>query len=233
VLPLIGIPPCLDDRGRWRAGRDYDYLDCAYARAVADAGGAPIYLPIQDDVDALTARLSGLLLPGGDDFLPPGDYPAQARFDPAPAARIDFDARLLESVTRRGLPVLAICYGMQLLARQHGGALHHDLATDLPGAGEHDLPEADGRHAVAVQPGTRLAEILGTSPPPVNSLHHQGVADPGPGLVVSARADDGVIEAVEGDGPPFRIGVQWHPEKLSGPHRERLFSAFVAACAGA
>jgi putative glutamine amidotransferase len=232
VPPLIGIPQCLDDRGRWRAGRDYDYLDCAYARAVAAAGGIPVYLPIQDDVHSLAGHLSGLLLPGGDDFAPPAPYPDGVRFDPAPAARIAFDSLLLEAGIRRGLPVLAICYGMQLLARHHGGALHHDLASDLPGAGDHRLPEIDGRHGLLVVPGTQLAGILGTSPPPVNSLHHQGVADPGTGLRVSARADDGVIEAVEGDPAGFCIGVQWHPEKLSGAHRDRLFGAFVAACRG-
>lgn len=230
MRPLIGIPQCLDVRGRWRSGRAYDYLDCAYAHAVAEAGGAPVYLPIQHDVDSIAVRLSGLLLPGGDDFAPPEPYPAGVGFDPAPPERIAFDTRLLEVADRRGLPVLAICYGMQLLARHRGGSLHHDLASDVPAAGAHKLPEADGRHDLAVVPGTRLAAILGTAPEPVNSLHHQGVADPGAGLRVSARAADGVIEAIEGDPARFLVGVQWHPEKLSGPHRDRLFGAFVAAC---
>jgi putative glutamine amidotransferase len=64
----------------------------------------------------------------------------------------------------------------------------------------------------------------------VNSLHHQGVAEPGDGLRVSARAEDGVVEAVEAEKGPFCVGVQWHPEKMEGPHRDRLFAAFVAAC---
>jgi putative glutamine amidotransferase len=220
----------LDERGRWRTGRRYDYLDCAYARAVEAAGGTPIYLPIQEDVESLADHLAGLLLPGGDDFAPPAPYPDSVRFDLAPAARIAFDAKLLEAATRRDRPVLGICYGMQLLARHHGGALHHHLPTDVPGADSHQLPEADGRHGLAVTPGSRLAGILGTAPGPVNSLHHQGVADPGAGLRVCARAEDGVIEALEEASDRFRIGVQWHPEKLAGPHRDRLFSAFVNAC---
>ncbi len=105
----------------------------------------------------------------------------------------------------------------------------YDLASDVPGASSHQLPETSGRHAVAVEPGTRLASILGDAPEPVNSLHHQGIADPGPRLRASARAEDGTIEAVESIDDSFCIGVQWHPEKLDGPHREALFGAFVAA----
>jgi putative glutamine amidotransferase len=232
MRPLIGIPQCLDDRGRWRPGCDTQYLDCAYARAVDAAGGTPIYLAIQRDVEALADRIDGLLLPGGDDFLPPHPYPESVRFDAASAAQLDFDGRLIAVAANRGLPLLAICYGMQLLAVHRGGTLHYDIPTDLPAAANHRLPERDGRHAVRVLPSSRLAEILGPSPGKVNSLHHQAVAEPGGGLRVSARADDGVVEAVEGEEGPFCVGVQWHPEKMEGPHRDRLFAAFVAACRG-
>jgi putative glutamine amidotransferase len=230
MRPLIGIPQCLDDRGRWRPGRDTQYLDCAYARAVDAAGGSPLYVPIQSDLEPLADRIDGLLLPGGDDFLPPDPYPESVRFDRASAAQLDFDGRLIAVAAKRGLPVLAICYGMQLLAVHRGGTLHHDIPTDLPSAANHRLPERDGRHAVRVVPDSRLAEILGPSPGVVNSLHHQAVAGPGSGMRVSARSDDGVIEAIEGGAGPFCVGVQWHPEKMDGPHRDRLFSAFVAAC---
>jgi putative glutamine amidotransferase len=121
---------------------------------------------------------------------------------------------------------------MQLLALHAGGRLHYDVATDLPGAAEHRLDEATGRHGLRLEPGTRLAGLLGGEPGPVNSLHHQAVAEPGAGLRVAARSEDGLIEAVEATGASFCVGVQWHPEKLSGPHRERLFEAFVAACRG-
>ncbi len=230
MRPLIGIPQCLDDRGRWRPGRDTQYLDCAYARAVDAAGGAPVYVAIQRDVEALMGRVDGLLLPGGDDFLPPHPYPESVRFDAGSPAQLDFDGRLIAVAAKRGLPLLAICYGMQLLAVHRGGTLHYDIPTDLPAAANHRLPERDGRHAVHVLPASRLAEILGPSPGTVNSLHHQGVADPGDGLRVSARADDGVVEAVEVEEGPFCVGVQWHPERMEGPHRDRLFAAFVAAC---
>jgi putative glutamine amidotransferase len=230
MRPLIGIPQCLDDSGRWRPGRDTQYLDCAYARAIDAADGSPVYVAIQSDVQAITDRIDGLLLPGGDDLLPPHPYPESVRFDAAPAAQLDFDGHLIAGAAKRGLPVLAICYGMQLLAVHRGGTLHYDIPTDLPAAANHRLPEPDGRHAVQVLPDSRLAEILGPSPGAVNSLHHQAVAGPGGRMRVSARSDDGVIEAVEGEAGPFCVGVQWHPEKMVGPHRDRLFAAFVAAC---
>ena len=232
MQPLIGIPPCLDERGRWRAGRSYQYIDVAYARAVEQAGGAPLYLPLQADAETLAARIGGLLLPGGDDLAPETPYPEGVRFDPVPAAQLAFDRRLLAAALERGLPVLAICYGMQLLALHHGGSLHYHIPTDVPEAGPHRLPEPDGRHLVRIAPGSRLATELGVAEALVNSLHQQGVAEPGAGLRACARSRDGLIEAIERAEPPFCVGVQWHPEKMRGPHRERLFRAFVAASRG-
>jgi putative glutamine amidotransferase len=244
MQPLIGIPPCLDERGRWRAGRSYQYIDVAYARAVEEAGGAPLYLPLQADAETLAAGIGGLLLPGGDDFAPESPYPEGVRFDPVPAApkgvrfnpvpaaQLAFDRRLLGAALERGLPVLAICYGMQLLALHHGGSLHYHIPSDVPEAGPHRLPEPDGRHFVRITPGSRLATALGVDEDMVNSLHHQGVAEPGAGLRACAHSKDGLIEAIEREEAPFCVGVQWHPEKMRDPHRERLFRAFVAAARG-
>jgi putative glutamine amidotransferase len=200
MKPLIGISLCVDGRGRWKPAREYHYIDCAYARAIEEAGGTPIYLPVQRDPPSLLRKVDGLLGPGGDDLPPPDGYPSDVEFDIAPDGQRNFDRRLLSDAMERQLPVLAICYGMQLLATTLGGTLHYDIQTDLP------------------------------EPPPVNSLHHQGVESPGAGMRVCARAEDGLIEAIERDGAQFCVGVQWHPEKLSGPHRNGLFGAFVAAC---
>ena len=229
--PLIGIPPCLDERGRWRSGRSTHYLDRAYADAVAGAGGTPVYLPEQPDVAGLVAGLDGLLVPGGDDFVPDAPYPEGVGFDPVSEAQLAFDTGLLAAALERALPVLGICYGMQLLARHHGGTILYDIATDRPGSSDHRLPEAEGRHGITLRAGSRLADVLGEAEPRVNSLHHQAVAKPGAELLAAAHAEDGVIEAVEHASHDFCVGVQWHPEKMRGPHRERLFGAFVAACA--
>lgn len=229
MRPVVGIAQCLDDRGRWRPGRDYLYIDLSYARAVEAAGGIPIHLPMQSDPQALLARIDALILPGGDDLPPDSPYPEDVEFDLAPLSQREFDAKLLAGALTRGLPLLGICYGMQLLALHHGGTLHHHLPHDLPDAGEHRLPEADGRHAISLESGTRTAAAIGGRHARVNSLHHQAVSTPGERLRVSARAADGVIEAIEATGDTFAIGVQWHPEKLAGAESGGLFEALVSA----
>ena len=226
---VIGISVGLDDRGRWRPGRRYHYLDAGYARAVAEAGATPVYLPCASDAARALDGVDALLIPGGDDFAPPRPYPDDVVFEIAPEEQVAFDRALLGRARARGLPILAICYGAQLLVLEHGGSLHYHLPLDVRGAAPHVLDECEGRHDLVLAPDTRLAQILGDAGGPVNSLHHQGIADPGPGLRVAARAPDGVIEAVEGTGEAFCIAVQWHPEKLEGPHRERLFGAFARA----
>lgn len=230
MRPPIGISQCLDDRGRWRPQREYQYLDTAYARALAEAGATPTYLPLQADPEALIQRVAGLLLPGGDDLVPRRTYPPEVHFDAVPERQLAFDRRLLAAARARGIPVLAICYGMQVLALHCGGSLHYDIPTDVPSAGPHDLPERDGRHPIEVAKHTRLAAILGDAPEPVNSLHHQAVAEPGAGLRACGFAADGLIEAIESSGDDFVVGVQWHPEKMGAPHRAQLFGAFVSAC---
>jgi putative glutamine amidotransferase len=231
MRPLIGIPPCLDEQGRWRPSREYHYADAAYARAVAEAGGLPVYLPLQRDAAALAERVDGLLLPGGGDFAPARAYPAGVAFDPVPERQLAFDRALLEAALERDRPVLGICYGMQLLALHSGGALHFDVATDVPGAAEHRLADPSQRHAIRVELPSRLGALLGASEAAVNSRHHQAVSDPGSARV-TARSGDGLVEAVELPGSRFAIGVQWHPESLDAEHRERLFGAFVRACRG-
>ena len=230
MRPLIGISQCLDERGRWHPAREYAYLDTSYAGALARSGATPILLPLQPEVDALAERLDGLLIPGGDDFPPPHPYPPEIRFETVPPRQLAFDQALLAAALSRRLPVLAICYGMQLLALQRGGKLVYDIPNDLQQAGPHRLPEQGGRHGLRVERGSRLARLLGADPGPVNSQHHQGVADVGAGLRICARAEDGLIEAIESDDAEFCLGVQWHPERMPDPHRERLFSGFVEAC---
>jgi len=229
--PLVGISQCLDDRGRWRRGRDYLYIDAAYASAVSAAGGIPLHLPVSAGVGVageLVARIDALIVPGGDDFAPGLGY-SGVEFDAAPTSQIEFDDALVAAALERDLPLLGICYGMQLLALHRGGSLHYHLPADLPEASEHRLPEPHGRHPLSVESGSLLAEALGPVERSVNSLHHQAVSEPGAGMRVGARSPDGVIEAIEAHEHHFALGVQWHPEKLEGEQRLALFRALLTA----
>ncbi len=223
MRPRVGLPLCLDDRGRWRADREYHYVDSAYARALDAAGAVAVYLPEGSRPDEALAGVDGLLLPGGDDLLPPPPAEPPAGLDPAPARQVAFDRALLSRALASGLPVLGVCYGLQLLALECGGTLAYDVAG-------HKLDERDGRHAVKVETGSALAAILEGEHFDVNSLHRQAVDAPGRAMRVSARAEDGVVEAIETTGEAFCMGVQWHPERLTAASSRRLFDAFVRAC---
>ncbi len=232
ALPIVAIPLGLDAAGRWRPGRRYHYLDVAYAEAVREAGALPVHVSREAPAEEIAARSDGLLVPGGDDLRPDRPYPPEVRFTPVPPEQLAFDAALLTAALARDLPVLGICYGMQLLVRHHGGRLLYDIAHDRPASRPHQLDAADARHELEIEPGSRLAAALGRERCRVNSRHHQGVAEPGAGLRVSGRAEDGTIEAVEADSG-FVLGVQWHPESLEAEHRAGLFGAFVGACRSA
>lgn len=228
--PRVGVPLCLDARGRWRSGRRYHYLDASYAESLTRAGAVAIYLPGREDVGPLLDSVDGLLVPGGDDLPSPRPLAPGIELDLVPEEQLAFDRALVEGALSRGLPLLGICYGMQLLALSCGGELHYHLPTDRPGAGEHRLQDPEGHHPLRVAPTSRLAALIGSDPGPVNSLHHQAVAATGR-LEACAWADDGLVEAMEGVGDGFCLGVQWHPEKLPGDASQRLFGGFVAACA--
>jgi len=182
----------------------------------ADRGGS------LDSVD-------GLLLTGGTDINPAryGQEPAPET-QPADDARDELETGLLRKALDRGVPVLAICRGMQLFNVVHGGT----LLQHLPASGPH---QGEGRDAVAhnvrVAAGTRLASILSDGDHAVNSRHHQAADRPGQGLIVSAVAPDGVIEALERPDQSFAVAVQWHPEDriLVSTADRRLFEAFAQA----
>ena len=222
--PIIGIT--FSDRLHQEKARDVaqTYLDAVEA-AGGEARAITPTTPVPADLDAL-------LLAGGVDI-----DPAEFGQAPHPAlGEVDRDRDQLELALARqmvaaGRPLFGICRGVQLLGVIFGGELHQDLAACAPGSERHRPAEGETlRHRVLVMPGTRLWEIVGQAELEVNSSHHQAVSCVGPNLRVSAVATDGVIEAVEGTGEAFVLGVQWHPERLpDDPVQGRLFEAFVAA----
>ena len=208
----------------------------AYLDAILTAGGLPMLLPTSLPIAALPElvnRFDGFVLSGGGDVDPAlygGHLDATVHsIDPE---RDDFERALIPLVLQADKPLLAICRGAQILNVALGGSLYEDIPSALPAALRHDwypnIPRDYLAHTVEIEPGSRLAEILGTRKLRTNSLHHQAIRQPAPGLEVVARAEDDVIEAVELPWKLFAIGVQWHPECLpEEPAMQKLFKGFI------
>lgn len=210
----------------------------AYLQAIVRAGGVPVIIPPglpQEALESLLSGLQGLLFTGGGDIDPArfNGMPHPEVYDVQPE-RDELEISLVQRAARGGLPYLGICRGLQVINVALGGTLYTHILDQHAGAREHSFVDPFPRnhlaHSVKVTSGTRLAEILGETTPRVNSLHHQGVETPAPGLRVSACAPDGLIEGLEQPNHPFGLAVQWHPEWLpEHKAQQRLFRAFVEA----
>lgn len=210
-----------------------------YARAVESAGGVAVKVPLLESpagVAQLVASCEGVLLPGSPADLNPQKYGEEAipECEAADAAREAVDELLLQDASNLYKPLLGICYGFQSLNVWRGGTLVQHLTTAVDHTAGRTVVEA---HVVEVNPKSRLRRLLGLgsrTSVAVNSSHHQAVAVLGDGLVRSAWSpQDGVIEAAEGRGDQFLVGVQWHPERVLNESRaaQALFQAFVDAAA--
>lgn len=235
MKPVIG----LDCDVQFRAAEKREMLEIGrnYTQAVELAGGVPVLLPVvaeTADVDAQLDLVDGLVLIGGADLAPglyaAASHPKTRLMHPA---RQTYDLELARAAIRRRIPILGVCGGLQLINVICGG----DLVQHLPDTVGPDSPHrtADERtfHEVTVEPGTRLAGIVGAGRLLVNSAHHQGIGRVGTGLRIAARSPDGVIEALETEGEGFLVCVQWHPERLAAedPRHLALFRALVEAAA--
>jgi len=237
--PVIGIPIEQRSYGRREAGCG---INQSYCRAVAAAGGAPLLIPLDEQVaQRLLGLCDGLLLAGGGDIDPAvyGSDDGQLAHGIDPERdRIEL---LLSQQAVGTMPVFGICRGIQVLNVALGGSLIVDVPSVIGPAVRHATPKgispATRMHQVTVGAGTLLADCLGLNGSagnvPVNSSHHQAVERLGDGLEIVARAPDGVIEGIEGTGDAFCLGVQWHPERLADedPQMAGLFRCFVEASA--
>lgn len=234
--PLIALP-C----GRL-TGRDHlenFAIKEAYVSALQSAGALPVILPVSlpiDSIDTLIEKFDGFLLSGGGD-IDPSLFSGQAsgRVYGVESQRDHFEIALCKQLIEVKKPFFAICRGAQVLNVALGGELYTDIASQFPNALKHDwfpgYPRERISHRVSLETGSKSRQILGVAETGTNSLHHQAIKSLGEGLMVSAYAEDGIIEGVEVLDHPFGIGVQWHPEWLQFDLRMvGLFKAFVDAC---
>ena len=235
MRPLIGITTSTVST-EWRqcAAGEWHALRRDYADLVAAAGGTPVLLPAVSSPAAseLLARLDGLVLSGGGDVHPRryGESPAP-KLGPVDEVRDEFELTLAREALARERPVLGICRGLQVLVVAAGGALWQDLPSQAPNSRSHGNAGQPVEHPVTLEPGSRLALLIGQTELTVSSSHHQAPRTIGGGLVAVGWSSDGVVEAVEHPDRPYALGVQWHPERgwRAHPEQVRLIAGLVAA----
>jgi gamma-glutamyl-gamma-aminobutyrate hydrolase PuuD len=229
--PVIGIT-AYDEQASWGHWNTMASLvPSDYVRSLADAGASPVILPVQqerdDALDALVARLDGLVLTGGPD-VDPALYGAEPHplSQPPRLQRDERELALIAACERGGVPLLAICRGMQLLNVAKGGTLVQHL-PEVVGHDEHNpMLGRFSTHPVRIEPGSSLHSALGWQAREVPTHHHQGIGRLAEGLSAVGWAEDGTIEAVEETAKRFVIGVQWHPE---ADDNGSVFAALVDA----
>lgn len=212
-------------------------LGLKYLAAVEAAGGVPVVVPpLHSPATApLLDHCSGVLLSGGPD-VEPSAYAARVHPESGPYEPVldEFELSLARAADERGVPVLAICRGLQLYNVARGGSLHQHLPDVVGERIAHRQTQANTEitHWVSIRQGSRLAAVVGKQRMKVNSFHHQAVDSLGRGLVPTAWASDGTIEGLEDPARDFAVAVQWHAECLVGrPDQAALFKAFVDAAA--
>ena len=239
MKPIIGIMahPTLNEY----RGNKATIHSCGenYLFSVEAAGGIPLILPIFDDPEALdryTAMCDAYIVPGGID-VNPISYGEQ----PHPlleATRLDYDEyqlHLIKRMLRTEKPMLAICRGIQIMNVAFGGMLYQDVSLHGPGTMRHSQREimpGGISHKVIIEEGSILQRLYGNELW-TNSYHHQAIKDLGEGLRVTARAEDGIIEAVEAVDHPYMHAVQWHPESFfvrKDNYMLPIFEDFIKAC---
>jgi len=234
--PRVGVPYRTRKEELTGQREAYD----KYLGAVCIAGGIPVEISLgasPAELEALAQSVDAIILPGSPADVDPAKFhsashPKTAEPD-ADRERADF--ALLDHAFAQHKPVLAICYGIQSLNVYCGGSLVQDIPSEIRTTLQHSWPKHEGsepHHAAKFEPGSRLAELAGSTEANVNSSHHQSILEPGKNLRVVGHAPDGVIEAVEWTGDDNWVtGVQWHPERMiyQDPLAQSLFRQLIGA----
>lgn len=233
--PVIGITlDSAEDGEKHRfAPKPWYALRKGYSEIVSKTGGVPVLLPYSEDIDSILKLIDGLIIPGGDADIHPRFYGQEFKTDRTNTndARAEFELRILEKALHKGLPILGICNGLQIMNVFCGGTLYQHLPDYINSEINHEQPAPKDipSHDIILEEGTILRSLSKERIVAVNSTHHQAIDRLGKGLTVSARAPDGVIEAIEMDKREFVVGVEWHPEHLNSELDCNLFRKLVEA----
>lgn len=235
--PIIGLTVNYDDKGDYFSKLPWYALRENHCTSVCKEGGIPIGLAYTDCIDAYLDLIDGLIITGGDFDISPtyyGEDVSNARVYPI-NKRTEFELKMAEGALKRDMPVLGICGGQQLLNVLLGGSLIQHIPDTVQTDINHEQPNkrTEAGHAVIIEPGTLLSKCIGGKKEiMVNSAHHQAVKDVGPGMIVNARAPDGIIEGIEHPGYKFCLGTQWHPEYSITPADDAITRSLIEAAAG-
>lgn len=233
--PLIGLTTY---RNMSEQGYPRFSVSEAYTSSIISAGACPVLIPLglpEELVNELLNRLDGVLFTGGGDISPEmygqPDHSSIEGIDPD---RDQVELMMITQAIQKGLPLMGICRGLQIINVALGGDLYADILEQHAQPLKHqyypDYPGEYLAHEVSIEQASMLVKVFPDARVPVNSLHHQGVRNLAPGLKPAAFAPDGIIEAFEITGHPFGLAVQWHPENLQEhENMRRLFRIFVEA----
>lgn len=232
MKPIIGITTFIESKPK----KDYCSVSNNYIYSVQKAGGIPILIPIDDNIENIASYseiIDGILFTGGEDVSPLkyGEDPLK-QVDGISEDRDNFELQLFQEVYKKNIPILGICRGTQLINIALGGSLYQDINSQIPDSFGH-LPKNtmvnNLYHSVKIEEDSRLFNIFNTKELNVNSFHHQAIKKVGTDLKTVAFSSDGIIEAVESTGERFLVAVQWHPEDLTKKYSEflKIFEVFV------
>ena len=229
--PRIGIPM------RIESATDRFYLSRYYSEALEAAGGVPLHISLIPDVDYVNAAVEGvdgILLPGSDSDVDPLRYGQEPhrRLGTVQPIKDETDLLVIAAAEKKGIPLFAICFGMQILNVSRGGTLVQDIESQVSDSIKHEQgsPRDRRSHSVKLLPGSILEKLAGSEQQSVNSHHHQAIEIIGKNLVATAWSTDGLVEAFEDPRPePFVMAVQWHPELgwESDDFSQAIFQYFI------
>ncbi|CAM5182836.1 Putative glutamine amidotransferase OS=Ureibacillus acetophenoni OX=614649 GN=SAMN05877842_10469 PE=4 SV=1 [Ureibacillus acetophenoni] len=227
MKPIIGITMSIEN--------DTSFINWRYTKAIIQAGGIPVGIPLGLEEDALQLihMVDGLVLSGGGDLHPHtfGEEP-HVNLGQVNSDRDRLELALAKEAIKRQIPIFAICRGHQVLNVALGGTLFQDIYSQNQNIYLHSqkAPRHEGTHFISVKQDSLLYKLLGKETMTVNSFHHQSVKRAASNIKVVGKAGDGIIEAIEIVDYPFCLSVQWHPEEMAVEGDEdskKLFTAFI------